>query len=165
MRLEDILPGEAVFIDASIFIYHLTGQSRACRALLERCEAGEVAGFTGAHVLLEVLHRLMMLEAVQKALVPPGNVARRLKESPDLVRALSQYSQYAGQIPNMGIQVLPVDPELVQASSEVRLRTGLLVYDSISVAMMERLGRKSIATQDRDFLRLTGLRVHLADDI
>ena len=65
----------------------------------------------------------------------------------------------------MGIQVLPVDPELVQASSEVRLRTGLLVYDSISVAMMERLGRKSIATQDRDFLRLTGLRVHLADDI
>ena len=164
-RLEEIGPGQEVFLDANVFIYHFTGRSRACRALLERCEPSEVQGITGAHVVLEVLHRLMMLEAVQRGLVLPGNVARRLKEHPEVVRVLGEYARHAGRIPDMGIQVLPVDSELVQASHEVRRQAGLLVHDSISVAMMERQGTKVIATQDRDFLKVAGVQVYMADDV
>jgi len=72
LRFEEIAPGQAVFVDANVFLYHLTGRSRACRDLLARCEAGEVQGLTGTHVVLEVLHRLMMLEAVRRALVLPA---------------------------------------------------------------------------------------------
>lgn len=163
--LEEIRPGQAIFIDANIFIYHFTGQSRACRTLLERCETREITGITGAHVVMEVLHRMMMLEAVQKGLVSAGNVVRRLKERPEVVRALGEYAQHTGRIPDMRIQVLVVDVELVRASHEVRTRTGLLVHDSISVAMMEREGIRAIATQDQDFLTVAGLQVYTVDDI
>jgi predicted nucleic acid-binding protein len=154
-----------VFIDANIFIYHLTGRSQACRVLLERCEVGEVRGITGVHVLLEVLHRLMMLEAVQRGLVSPGNVARKLKERPEVVKALGEYARHVGPIPHMGISVLPVDSGLVWASREVRRQAGLLVYDSISVAMMDGHGIKAIATEDQDFLRVAGLQVYAAADV
>lgn len=53
--LEEIGPGQVVFVDANIIIYHFTGPSYACRTLLERCEDGEVLGITGAKVVLEVL--------------------------------------------------------------------------------------------------------------
>lgn len=165
MRFEEIAPGQAVFVDANVFLYHLTGRSQACRDLLARFEAGEVQGLTGTHVVLEVLHRLMMLEAVQRALVSPGNVARRLKEHPEVVRLLSEYARHAGRISDMGIRVLPIDGELVRSSHEVRTRTGLLVHDSISVTMMEQQGMTVIATQDKDFLRVDGLQVYTADDI
>lgn len=165
MRLEEIGQGQAVFIDANIFIYHLTGRSVACRAFLERCEVGEIRGFTGAHVMLEVLHRLMMLEAVQRGLLPPGNLAQRLKEHPQVVKALSEYGRHASRIPEMRIEILNLDWELIQASQEVRLRTGLLVYDSIIVAMMERARMHTIATQDHDFLDVPDLQVCMPEDI
>jgi len=165
LRLEEIRPGQSAFVDANIFIYHLTGRSQACRALLERCETGEVQGITGAHVVLEVLHRLMMLEAVQRGLVSPGNVARRLKERPEVVRVLGEYAQHAARIPDMGIRVLPVDGDLVRVSHDVRTRAGLLVHDSISVAMMGRERIRAIATHDQDFLRVAGFQVYVADDI
>lgn len=165
MKLEEVGLGQAVFVDANVFVYHLTGRSRACRDLLSRCEAGEVQGLTGAHVVLEVLHRLMMLEAVQRALVSPGNVARRLKERPEVVRVLGEYARHASRIPNMGIRILPVDGDLIRASHEVRTRAGLLVHDSISVAMMDQQSMTAIATQDHDFLRVDGLQVYMADDI
>ncbi len=163
--LDAISPGQVVFVDASIFIYHFTGRSQACRALLERCEAGEVQGITAAHVVMEVLHRLMMLEAVQKGLVSPGNVVRRLKERPEVVRRLSDYAGYAGRIPGMGIEVLPVEPEVVQASQQIRTQAGLLISDSITVAMMEQQRIRAVATQDQDFARVAGLQVFVADDL
>ncbi|MBI2911074.1 MAG: type II toxin-antitoxin system VapC family toxin [Chloroflexi bacterium] len=163
MRLEALPAGRGVFIDANIFIYHLAGQFPACRRLLERCEAGDVEGSTGIHVLLEVLHRLMMLEAVQKGLISPGNVARKLKEHPEVVRSLQDYQRLAASIPEMGVQIVPVDSQLVRASAAVRRRHGLLVNDSLSVAMMEAGGLQAIATADRDFQRVTGLEVFTPD--
>ena len=50
MTLEKIGPGQVVFVDADIFICHLTGWSLACRSVLERCEKGEVTGIAGAYV-------------------------------------------------------------------------------------------------------------------
>lgn len=163
--LEEIAPGQMVFVDANIFIYHFTGRSMACRTLLERCEEGEVLGITGAHVVLEVLHRLMMLEAVQKDLISPGNVARRLRERLDIVRALDEYARHAGRIDDMGVRILPVDAQVVRASHEVRRAAGLLINDSVSVAMMQQDGIRAIATQDQDFKTVPGLQVYLARDI
>lgn len=163
--LEEIGPGSMVFVDANIFIYHFTGRSMACRTLLERCEEGEVLGITGAHVVLEVLHRLMMLEAVQKDLISPGNVARRLRERLDIVRALDEYARHAGRIDDMGVRILPVDAQVVRASHEVRRAAGLLINDSVSVAMMQQDGIRAIATQDQDFKTVPGLQVYLARDI
>lgn len=164
-NLEDIVPGQVVFVDANIFLYHFTGQSLACRTFLERCEAQEVLGITGAHVVLEVLHRLMMLEAVHKGLISPGNVVRRLKERPDVVKDLDEYARHAGRIEDMGVRILPVDGNVARASHEVRRRAGILINDSVSVAMMRQDGIPAIATQDRDFNQVTGIQIYSAYDI
>ena len=69
MRLESIPSGTRVFIDANIFIYHFTGVSTECSDFLNRCERRDLEGITSANVLLEVLHRLMMVEAVIKKMI------------------------------------------------------------------------------------------------
>jgi len=50
--------------------------SPECRRLLERCEAGEVAGVTSVVAVVDVAHRLMMIEAVATGLVSGKNVLR-----------------------------------------------------------------------------------------
>ena len=66
MRLDRAPAGTHVFIDANIFIYHFTGASSQCSAFLSRCETRQFEGATGIHILTEVAHRLMMIEAVRK---------------------------------------------------------------------------------------------------
>jgi len=165
LTLNEVQTGQTVFVDANIFIYHFTGRSRVCMSFLERCENGKVRGITGTHVLLEVLHRLMAMEAVQQGLVSSSDVARKLKEQPQIVRALSNYARNVARIEDIGVQVRPVGFEEIRASYEVRTRTGLLVYDSVSVAMMEQMGVAAIATEDRDFGVLPELQVYTAGDI
>jgi hypothetical protein len=69
MTLEDLPDGARVFVDANILIYHFSGISVECRAFLQRCESKQVDAFTGVHILLEVTHRLMVLEALHKGLI------------------------------------------------------------------------------------------------
>jgi predicted nucleic acid-binding protein len=64
MTLAEMPDAATVFIDANVFVYHFTGVSPECKGLLERAERTSIRGVTGAHILLEVLHRLMMIEAV-----------------------------------------------------------------------------------------------------
>jgi predicted nucleic acid-binding protein len=80
MTLKQIVSGTKVFIDANIFIYHFTGVSDECSDFLNRCERGDIFGITSANVLLEVLHRLMMIEAIRKKIVRPPNIVKKLKK-------------------------------------------------------------------------------------
>ena len=160
MNLSETPAGQRVFLDANIFIYHFTDESAECSTLLERCARGEVRGTTGSHILTEVLHRLMAIEALKKELVSPGNVVRKLEQRPEVVRSLEICGQQVALIPAMGIEVLLVDVELVLASASVRLRYGLLTMDSITVGMMERHGISALATLDHDFQRIEWLQVH-----
>jgi len=82
MRLEEIAPEESVFIDSNIFIYHFTGTSEECSHFLSRCERKDLSGVTSTNVLLEVLHRLMLIEAVNKKLLAPLILLRNFKKNP-----------------------------------------------------------------------------------
>lgn len=76
MILNDLPPDALVFLDANIFVYHFSGVSLECRNLLKRVERGDIRAATGAHIILEVLHRLMTIEAVSKVLSHPDNLLR-----------------------------------------------------------------------------------------
>ena len=93
MRLLDVPDGERIFVDANILIYHFSGISPESRLFLQRCERKQVEAFTGIHILLEVTHRLMILEALHKGLISGGQPARKLKEQPALVKRLSDYNR------------------------------------------------------------------------
>jgi len=165
MRLNDLPDGARAFVDSNILIYHFAGKSADCRAFLQRCEQGRVEVLTGVHVLLEVTHRLMILEALQKGLIPSGQPARRLKKKPEVVKVLSDYSRAVRQIPRMGIRVHGVPLPVVNASEAVRVQEGLMTNDSVTVAMMHELGLTQIATHDSDLHRVSGLAVYQPDDV
>ncbi len=164
MRLDRVPAGTPIFLDANIFIYHFTGVSRQSTALLSRCEAGQVRGITGVHILAEVGHRLMAIEAVRKGLVAPGNVAGKLRAHPEIVRALTDYQADLDTMLAIGIQVLSLGPDDFVASADIRRTTGLLTNDSLSVAMLRRERLGALATSDPDFQRVPGLRTYLPTD-
>jgi predicted nucleic acid-binding protein len=165
MQLEDVPNGEEIFVDANILIYHFSGISSACRTFLQRCESRQVEAFTGVHILLEVAHRLMMLEALHTGLISGGQLARKLKEQPEIVKSLREYNRSIRQIPRLGIRVRAITLAIVRASEAVRVQEGLLTNDSITVALMRRLGLTALATYDADFERVGSLRVYQPADI
>lgn len=165
MKLDDLTPGERVFVDSNIFVYHFSGASRQCRDLLRRCHAGDVDGVISYHILLEVTHRLMILEARLEGVVRGKNAASQLLRKPDIVKKLHRYYRYALAIPSMGLNVLPLSADILALSHEARLKYGLLVNDSITVALMVANGVNCIATSDADFKRVVDIRVYSPTDV
>jgi len=163
--LDTIASGSRVFLDATIFIYHFTGQSPQCRRLLERCEEGEVGGVTCTAAVAEVTHRLMMIEAVSRRMIEGGNVARKLRERPDIVRQLQMYQTQIDRIPVMGIDTLPVDAQAIARSAEFRQRYGLLTNDSIVAACAASSSIRTFASADRDFVAIEDFVVHHPGDL
>ncbi len=120
MTLAELRDGDSVFVDANIFIYHFGGHSSQCKAFLERCARRELRGYTSTSVLAEVLHRLMVAEAVMKGLVTAKRAVRKLGETPDLVKQLTQYQEDVDKISQMNMTILALTSEIVQASAEVQ---------------------------------------------
>jgi predicted nucleic acid-binding protein len=163
--LDAIASGTRVFLDATVFIYHFTGQSLECRRLLERCERGDLGGVTCTAAVAEVTHRLMMIEAVSHGLVTAGNVARKLRERPDVVRQLHVYQTQIDRIALMDIDVAPVDLDTIARSAHFRRRYGLLTNDSIVAACADALSIPVLASADPDFAVIDGLTLHCPGDL
>ena len=68
MTCADLPAGATVFLDASVFIHHFEPNAvfgPASTEFLERIENQEVNGVTTTHIVREVAHRLMTIEAMQ----------------------------------------------------------------------------------------------------
>jgi uncharacterized protein len=165
MKLEDLPGGTPIFVDANFLIYHFSGISQECRAFLQRRESRQVEAFTGVHIVLEVMHRLIMLEALQKGLITGGQPARKLKEQPEIIKVLREYNQSVQQIPRLNIRVRTITSGVVRASEAIRVQNGLMTNDSITVALMRKLSLTAIATADADFDNISALRVYRPGDI
>ena len=165
MTLDRVPPASRIFLDSTIFIYHATGASPQCRALLGRCEVGEVAGVTSVVVLAEVAHRLMMIEAVAIGLVPGKDVVKKLRARPDLVRRLHVYQEQIERIPLMGVDIIPLEVGTLLRSADIRREYGLLVNDSLVVATARRAGIGHLASADPDFGRVKDLELYRPGDL
>jgi predicted nucleic acid-binding protein len=151
MRFDELPAGTDIFIDANIFIYHFIGVSNECSEFLARCETREINGVTSVNVILEVLHRLMMVEAVNKNLVQPPNILKKLRNRSEKIRRLNDYFVNTQKIERMGISIRPFSYLTVTRSHNQRLRYGLLVNDSLILALMEETGMDHLATSDKNF--------------
>jgi predicted nucleic acid-binding protein len=165
MTLEQVPNGERIFVDAHIFIYHFTRLSAECRAFFARCEAGEVKAFTGAHVILEVTHRLMLLEALHKGLISGGQPAKKLKKHPEIVCRLEDYTTSVQQIPRMGVKIRPLTSPILKESEMIRTQYGLLTNDSFLVAAMQKMKLTHIATHNSDLKNIPELTLYQPQDI
>jgi predicted nucleic acid-binding protein len=144
MIFQDIPTGESVFVDANPFIYYFASDpvfGPACDQLLRRIENQDIMGFTSAHVLSEVAHRLMTLEASQIHGWPMAGISRRLKRHPSQTQALTRHRQAIDELALIGIQTLPITAAQVSHAADVTRQFGLLASDALIVVVMRRRGR------------------------
>ena len=161
--LADVPDGLRIFLDANIFVYHFSGPtplSPAASTLLERVEAGSVAGVTSTLVLVETLHRLMILEAVGTLKIPPRDAVRYLKEHPEQAKTLDRHHAVPAIVAGIGIAIADVQVDDVRRSHDIKRRFGFLTNDAVLVATMERLEITALASNDGDFTRVDGLTVY-----
>src|SRR5712692_5737097 len=116
MTFDDLSAGEAIFVDANTLIYHFSSHPRygaACTGLVERIEWKEILGFTSAHCLADVAHRLMTIEAMGRFGWPGSGLAARLRKHHAEIPKLSLFRQATVKVAQLGIQVLPISEPLV----------------------------------------------------
>lgn len=149
-----------VFVDANTFIYHFTNDPKwgaACTRLLERIEFQELRGFTTSHVLADVAHRLMTIEAMNVLGWPPTRLAARLRQHHAEIPKLTVYLQVLTKIRQIGVQVLPVVDQHVLQASQISQAHELLTGDALVVAVMRAHGLWHVASNDADFDRVPGI--------
>jgi predicted nucleic acid-binding protein len=160
MTFADLVVGDSVFVDANTLIYHCTidpAFGPACTNLLDRIGRGEMTAFTSTHVLLEVCHRLMALEAARALGKPQGSMAKFLKSHPGEIQRLSGFRQAIDDLCIGQLQLLAISPAMVPTIAALSQQLGLLTNDAAVVALMQSNGLTKVASNDTDFDRVPGL--------
>jgi predicted nucleic acid-binding protein len=160
MTFHDIPAGVTVFVDANALIYHFTAHptyGAACTALLERVERQELAGHTSAHVLAELTHRLMTIEAVALFSWPVQGIAVRMRNHPTEVQRLTAHRRAIDELSLLHLETMPVERQHVSLAADITQQTGLLCNDAVIVALMRQNGIAALASTDADFDRVPGL--------
>lgn len=102
MNFAGIPSATSIFLDANTIIYHFSNDKKygpACTQLIKRIELRDLSGFTSAHALADVAHRLMTLEAINLKGRPQTGVAARLRKHHVEIPTLSVYRQAIAAIP------------------------------------------------------------------
>jgi predicted nucleic acid-binding protein len=160
MTFAQIPAAAAVFVDANTLVYHFTNHPTfgpACTQLVKRIENQQVAGFISTHVLSEMAHRLMTLEAIDRFGWPPAGIAARLRRHHVEIPKLTLHAQAVAQIPLLRIQTVTITPPLVEAATLVSQQHELLMGDAPVVAVMQAHGLTHLASNDADFDRVPWL--------
>ncbi len=149
--IEEIPSNTRVFVDSNIFIYHFLDISESCTSFLERIEMRKIEACTSTVVLAEVLHRLMMAEAIEKYSIKSNNAVKYLKENPEIISTLEKCEIAIKEIPEFKVKILPITVESIFQSYNFRKKYNLLTNDSLNLYVMYINGLADIATNDADF--------------
>jgi predicted nucleic acid-binding protein len=86
MTFNQIPANASVFVDANILIYYFTPDPTygpECQLLIERIyKSQDFVAYTSTHVLSEVAHQLMVMEAATVFGWPLAGITRRLRQHP-----------------------------------------------------------------------------------
>lgn len=165
MTLHAIRNDEILIIDANIFIYALGGKSVECEDVIRRCAAGEISGVMTPTILAETAHRLMLAEARENGWISGANPARRLAENPDKMKLLWRHEQAIHSLLGTGIHYEPIVKEDFLSAIHYEREYGFLTNDALTLAFMDRLHIRSIATADAAFSRVPRIDVFSPDDL
>jgi predicted nucleic acid-binding protein len=154
MTFGSIPAGSAIFLDTNILVYHLTAHptlGQACTKLMRDIEQKLIGGFCSTHVMTEVAHRLMLIEASRRLGWPLAGSLKRLKKRPQEISKLTDFRLAIQQIPKTGIQVLTIDPGLIDVAADISQQMQLLSNDALIVAVMQKNGLNQLASHDKGF--------------
>lgn len=157
MNFSDIVDGTAIFVDANIFVYAFVPDPQfgpPCNLLLQRIERREVSGWTSSHVLSDVAHRLMSIEACAAFAWPYAGIGRRMKRHPKEIAQLTRFRQALQTISDIGVQVLTVDAGHVATAAGLSQQFGIMSNDALILAVMQDASLTQLASHDSDFDRV-----------
>jgi predicted nucleic acid-binding protein len=160
MIFADLVNGDSVFLDANTLIYHFGPHPQfgpACHQLIQRIENQDLLGFTSTHILTEVAHRLMTLEAATLAGWSSRQVTRRLRQQPATIQNQGRFRVAIESIFNSRIQILSIPATLIVSAVALSQQIGLLSNDALIVAVMQANGLNKLASHDADLDRVPGL--------
>ncbi len=93
MKLQSLPKDSSVFIDANIFLFAILAHPKfkdSCEKFLIYVEKKEYKAFTSTLVLNEVIHKLMLTEAVKKyTLRTEHDAYLLLKQKPEVIKGLT----------------------------------------------------------------------------
>ena len=161
MTFGQLPAGVAIFLDANTLIYHFASDvtyGTACTQLLKRVELHHVHGFTSTHVLADVAHRLMTLEAIQLFTWPAAGIAARLRKHHKEIPKLKVFGDAVAGITRSGVTVLPLTLTIVEDAAALCKKHELLTGDALIVAVMHANSLTNLASNDADFDRVPGLQ-------
>ena len=159
MNFTDLPANSTVFVDANTLVYHFQPHlvlGPLCTTLLKRIELKEMAGFTSTHVLSEIAHRLMTMEA-SIMFGWSSKIVDRLKQDPTAVQKLVSFRRAIQQVSQLGLQILAIHESLIDTAAGISQQTGLLSNDALIIAIMQANGLTSLANNDKDFDRVSGI--------
>jgi predicted nucleic acid-binding protein len=161
MTFSQIPANASVFLDANVLVYYFAPDPTfgpECQLLIDRiARYQDFVAFTSTHVLSELAHHLMVLEAVQRFGWPLAGITRRLRTHPAEVRQLSAFRRAVDEVPRLGIEVLPVERHLSPLVASLSQLHGLLTNDGYILATMQDQAIRHLASNDADFDRVPGL--------
>lgn len=165
MDINRLPAGTNCLVDTNIFLYHLAARSNDCRQFIGRIGRGEVSGYLTTPIIGELLHKRMVIEAVNAGLVSGSKPFEKLKRQPQLIANLSSYITETVQLLQLPLTVIEVTEEDISWSHTLRRAYGMLVIDSINLACAVRRGITDVATHDTDFLHVPNLKIWQPTDI
>jgi predicted nucleic acid-binding protein len=154
-----------MFIDANIFTYILTGHpiyGRSCQELLETVENGNTEAFISPLVIDEVSYILMVQTARKTANSPEGKYIKQamLGTWQDCLAPVGEFYSYLDFLISVGsLKVLSLDYSISRIALECAKEFRLLPRDALHVACCKAYGIKEMATNDRDFGRVSFLKL------
>lgn len=157
MTFDDIPPGVVVFLDANCLVYAATSDPQygaACQRLLEQIDNKAIQGCASAHVLADLSHRLMTIEAALTLARPMTGIAGWLRRHPAEVQRLNRYRQALDDLQAIPLPILPVTGGQVSRAADFSRQYGLLTNDAVIVALMLEHGLTHLASNDADFDRI-----------
>lgn len=153
-----------VFVDTNIFTLHYRNKSVSCTAFIGRIAQGDVQAFVNTQVLSDLLHKLMLVEAVAKNHIQALSAAR-LKQCFQVNRGVAgQLQDYQTQFENtlaIGLRVLRISKNTLVHTRAERAAHALLTGDSLHLGTMNRHVPMitDIVTHDGDFRHIPNVTV------
>jgi predicted nucleic acid-binding protein len=160
MTFDDLLAGDSIFVDANTLVYHFARHPQfgaSCTKLVKRIENFELIGLMSTHVLSDVAHRMMTIEAIDTFGWPVQGIGRRLRRHPDEIAKLTGFRRAVEETFNLRIKVVPVTPHQVSTATLISQHECLLSGDALIIAVMREHGLVSLASHDADFDRVAGI--------
>lgn len=173
--LSKLPSGTRVFVDTNIFHFHFQGKSVSCSDFILRIIRGEVEAYVNTQVLSDLLHKLMITEAITKHCIRNGNpfeMKKYLRDNRGNTIPLTDYQTQFENTLKFGLKVLPVNEKLLVDTKLERKAYYLMTGDSLHLGAMNRCTMKrrkapirDIVTKDADFALIPGLTVWKPDDV